>query len=261
MGTGGRVAAVIDLGDFFAPGMQYAAAKYAQRQLGGQPLVVRIARRLSESTLIDRAILAGSNLPVSLLTSGIAGVEAVNMPSCHPCERLGAAAVAAGAEWVVHIPANRPFIDPSLIDPLIAEALRSGECDYVGYASGTGDRRRAVRLTLAGEACHVDALRRLRPNVDQLPEDCLSVASWLENAPGAFHLNFIEVPSGLDRSDLRFSVEDEADWARAERLWRSVGDERCPWQTLMQRLSEHDWAAPAATGARSTRKLEPGQSS
>ena len=240
-----RIVAVIDLGDFFSPGAQYAAAKFAQRRLGGQPLVVRIARRLSESPRIAQVVIAGSNLPVSLLTSGIGGVQAVNMPSCHPCERLGAAAVRCGAEWVVHVPANRPFVDPALIDPLIHVALGSGEYDYVGYAAGSGEPPRAVPLTLAGEMCHVDTLRRLRPRVAHLPDEApLSIAAWLENAPGAFHLQLIQPPPALGRDNLRFSVEDEEDWARAERLYRSVGGDRWRWQTLMRRIDEAEWLGP-----------------
>lgn len=228
---------VIDLGDFDRPEVQLTAARFARRKLGGQPLINRMARRLSECALVDQVFIVGSNLPASMLTMGLAGVQSINMPSCHVCQRLGAAADASGADWVVYVPANRPFVDAELIDQLLAKAIKqSSECDYIGYASAAGDWRRMDHLGLAGEACHADTLRRLRRNVDRLPKDDngFSMAQWLENAPGAYHLKFIPVPAELDRCDLRFAVSNESDWDDAELLWETVRSDDSQWQELTQ---------------------------
>jgi spore coat polysaccharide biosynthesis protein SpsF (cytidylyltransferase family) len=244
-----RAIAVIDLGDFWHPEVRKSASRFAQRKLGGQPLIVRMARRLSECALVDQVFIVGSNLPSALLTSGIAGVRSINLPSCHVCERLCAAADESGAEWVVYVPANRPFIDATLVDLLLAKATRARECDYVGYASDAGDPRRVDHLGLTGEACHVDTLRRLRRNADRLPVcDGDSIASWLDSAPGAYHLKFIPVPSELDRDDLRFAVEDELDWDDVELLCETVNDEDSQWQELTQLvISNRDLRASMAT--------------
>ncbi len=233
--------AVIDLGDFSRPEVQSKAARFAQRKLGGQPLIIRMARRLSECALIDQVFIVGSNVPASLLTSGIAGVKSMNLPTSHVCERLCAAADVSEADWVVSLPANRPFIDATLVDQLVAKAIKTTECDYVGYASDEGDWRRMDHLGLAGEACHADTLRRLRRNADRLPsDDSGSIASWLENAPGAYHLKFIPVPTALDRHDLRFAVEDESDWDDAELLCETVNDCDSQWQDLAQLVISND---------------------
>ena len=235
MSTNSCATAVIDLGDFSRPEMQGTAARFAQRKLGGLPLVVRMARRLSDCAQIDQVFIVGSNVPSSLLTSGIAGISSLNLPTAHVCERLCAAVDKSGAEWVVCVPANRPFVDATLIDQLLSRAKQLCDCDYVGYASCAGDWRRMDHLGLAGEACHADTLRRLRRNADRLPEEqCGSIASWLESAPGAYHLKFIAVPSELDRDDLRFAVEDESDWDDAQLLCETVGDEDSQWQQLTQ---------------------------
>lgn len=235
-----RAIAVIDLGDFSRPEVQMSAARFARRKLGGQPLITRMARRLSECELVDEVFIVGSSVPTSLLTSGISCVQSLNLPAKHVCERLCAAADASGAEWVVCVPANRPFVDATLVDQLLAKATKSTECDYVGYASDDGDWRRMVRLGLAGEACHVDTLRRLRRNSDRLPDEnggC--IASWLEKSPGAYHLKFIPVPAALDRDDLRFAVEDESDWDDAELLCETVSNEDSQWQELTQLLTSN----------------------
>jgi spore coat polysaccharide biosynthesis protein SpsF (cytidylyltransferase family) len=200
-----------------------------------------MARRLSDCALVDEVFIVGANVPSSLLTSGIAGVQSINLPKSHVCERLCAAADASGADWVVCVSANRPFVDATLIDQLLARATKSSECDYVGYASDDGDWRRMVRLGLAGEACHVDTLRRLRRNADRLPsEDGGCIASWLEKSPGAYHLKFIPVPTALDRNDLRFAVEDESDWDDAELLCETVSDEDSQWQELTKLVISND---------------------
>lgn len=236
-----RAIAVIDLGDFSRPEVQKSACRFAQRKLGGQPLIVRMARRLSECELVDQVFIVGSNIPSSLLTSGIAGVRSMNLPTSHVCERLCAAADSCEADWVVYVPANRPFIDATLVDLLIAKATRTRECDYVGYASDAGDPRRVDHLGLTGEACHVDTLRRLRRNADRLPvTDGGSIASWLDSAPGAYHLKFIPVPSELDRDDLRFAVEDELDWDDVELLCETVSDDDSQWRELTQLVIAND---------------------
>jgi spore coat polysaccharide biosynthesis protein SpsF (cytidylyltransferase family) len=241
MSTNSYATAVIDLGDFSRPEMQGAAARFAQRKLGGLPLIVRMARRLSECAQIDQVFVVGSNVPSSLLTSGIAGVRSLNLPSCHVCERLSAAVDQSGAEWVVVVPANRPFVDATLIDQLLSRARQLGDCDYIGYSSCAGDWRRMDQLGLAGEACHADTLRRLRRNSDRLPqEQCQSIASWLRDAPGAYHLKFIPVPSELDRDDLRFAVEDESDWDDAQLLCETLREEDSQWQQLTQLLMGND---------------------
>jgi spore coat polysaccharide biosynthesis protein SpsF (cytidylyltransferase family) len=227
--------AVIDLGDFLCPEVQPSASRFAERKLGGQPLVVRMARRLSECARVDQIFVTGSNIPSSFLISGLAGIELMNFPSVHVCQRLAAAADQAEAEWVVYVPANRPFVDPTLIDQLLARVAQTNECDYIAYGSPDGNWRRMDDLGLAGEVCHADTLRRLRRNADRLPEpSCGSFASWLEHAPGAYHLKYVPVPAELDRCDLRFAVSNETDWDDAELLCETVTGEDSPWQELTQ---------------------------
>ncbi len=227
--------AVIDLGDFSRPGMEAAATRYAARRIGGQPLVVRMARRISDCTLVTEVVIVGSNIPSSLLTSGIAGFATINLPTCHISERLCNVVDRFGVDWVFVVPGNQPFVDSALIDQLLSRALKSTECDYVGYASNVGDSRRISNLGLAGEACHSDTLRRLRRNADRLPADEIgSIASCLQHAPGVYQLKFVPLPDALDRADLRFAIENEIDWDDAQLLCETVSQEDAEWQQIAQ---------------------------
>ena len=234
--------AVIDLGDFTRPEVQATASRFAQRRLGGQTLIMRMARRVTECELIDAVYVVGSSVPSSLLNGGIPGVESMNLPSMHTCERLAMAADAADTDWVVYLPANRPFVDAVLVDQLVSAASRAGDCDYVGYGSEAGDCTRMQQLGLAGEVCHIDTLRRLRRNADRLSSDSQRgmIANWFGSAPGAYHLKFIPLPRALDRDDLRFAVEDETDWDDVELLCETVSDDDSQWDQLTQLVSSNN---------------------
>lgn len=242
MPTQSRAIAVIDLGDFSRPEIQATVSRFAQRRLGGQTLIMRMARRITECELVDSVLLVGSIVPASLLSGGIPGVQSLNLPSMHACERLAMAADSADAEWVVCMPANRPFVDAVLIDQLISAAMKSGECDYVGYGNHPEDCARIDQLGLAGEVCHVDTLRRLRRNADRLAADCdqAVIANWLATAPGVYQLKFIPLPTQLDRDDLRFTVTDETDWDDVELLCETVSDTDSQWDQLTKLVSSND---------------------
>lgn len=231
--------AVLDIGDCNSPQMQQLAGRYAARRLGGHSLAYRIARRLSEATRIENVLVTGCNLPTSVVT-GI-GFPVLDLPFNHVCERLAAAADSVNADWVVYVPGNRPFIDPALVDCLVSKALSSdSDHDYVGFHGKDGNWDRIRQLGVAGEVCHADALRRLRRNIDRLlySPDELSLAGWLNSAPGAYQLKFVSIPHQLDRHDLRFSIEDESDWELAELLSDYVGDE-LEWQMLTNLIHDN----------------------
>ncbi len=237
-----RSIAVIDVGDCRSEDAQRVASRFAARQLGGQPVPLRIARRLSEAARINQVVITGSRMPAGLLTAGLAGIEVLELPYSHVCERLAAAADACSADWVAYVPGNRPFVDPTLIDCLLTRAHQAAvELDYVGYC-GSGDGWQQVRrLGLAGEVCHADALRRLRRNVDRLScdPDELSLAGWLQSAPGTYHLKFVAVPEGLDCEDWRFAIEDENDWEYAQLFSDHMRDDRTEWQLLTELVRDN----------------------
>lgn len=229
-----RAVAVVDLGNCESAAIPSCAARFAHRQINGQPLIRRVAGRISESQLVRQVYVSGAGIPSRILTSGIPGAELLNVPHSHVLERLAVAADRSEAEWVVYVPGNRPFVDPVLVDRLLGEAQRHGECDYVGFFSTCGGWERMQRLGLAGEICHADSLRRLRRNIDRLAycdqDACL--ASHFQDAPGVFQMRFIPVPPELDRADLRFEVQSEQDWDDIQLLSDTIRSEETHWQRL-----------------------------
>lgn len=229
-----KAVAVIDVGDCTNEDQSNSVARYAQRSLRGQSVLSRVARRISEAAMVGNVAITGGNIPARVLTAGISGTTVLNLPHSHVTERLALAADRTDSEWVVYLPANRPFVDPVLIDRLLCEAMQHNECDYVGYFSTGGGWRRMQHLGLAGEICHTDALRRLRRNVDRLAycEGESSLAAFFQDAPGSYQMRFIPVPPELDRSDLRFAIESENDWHDIQLLSDTVPNDNTHWQPL-----------------------------
>ncbi len=229
-----RAVAVIELGNCAAPSGNAPVAKFAERNLKGQSLISRMVRRLSDSLLVDDIVISGEQLPSTILTSGIPGALVLDLAHTHVIERLAAAADRTDSEWVVFLPGNQPFVDPVLIDRLLSEAGRASDCDYVGFFSPRGGWHRMQELGLAGEICHADALRRLRRNLDRLvvAEDTMCLSSWFQDAPGVYQMRFIPVPPELDRDDLRFAVQCERDWDKAQILCDSIAIDETQWQPL-----------------------------
>lgn len=230
--SGMNCVAAIDLGRTQCEGPNWS--RFSQRRIAGQPLVLRMGRRLSESQWVSNVYAVGCELSTRELTQLHGVVQPISLPDCHLVERLCAVVDRTDADWVVYVPANRPFVDAQLIDGLLARAQQHSQCDYIGYTSSSAGHRRSNALGLAGEVCHADTLRRLRRNVDRLRDWEGSIASELGNAPGAYHLKFVDLPRELDRDDLRFSVEDESDWDELQLICDSVCEDDADWHRVAQ---------------------------
>jgi spore coat polysaccharide biosynthesis protein SpsF (cytidylyltransferase family) len=232
-----QAVAVIDLGMCDQPG-ERLALRYVQRSLKGQSLLRRMVRQLQESQLVQNLCISGAAIPDSIGGAGIPGTELLNLPQSHLIDRLAAAAERSQAEWIVYVRGNRPFVDPVLVDRLLAEAQRHDECDYVGFFSKAGGWRRMAHLGLAGEVCHVDSLRRLRRHIEPLmllrDDGCL--VTFFQDAEGVFQMRFIAVPTELDRSDLRFAVESEDDWDDIQSLGDALPADEMQWQKIAMRV-------------------------
>ncbi|WP_372896586.1 hypothetical protein [Stieleria sp.] len=253
---GQRIVAVIDLGDHqlgddsLSGGaaaeredrrvdQPHPIQRFAHRRLAGQPLLLRMAARLSECQWVDEIYAVGCNLPDSMTQLNSAVIRPLSLPTCHLVERVGAIVDRTTPHWVFYVPANRPFIDAALVDGLLSKASKSEQGDYFGYTSTSQGRTPMEHLGLAGEVCHADAIRRLRRNADRLSPS-QTIAGCLEDAPGNYELNFVPVPDELDRCGLRFAIEDEHDWDEAHLVCESVREVDAGWQQVARLVSQKE---------------------
>ena len=140
--------------------------------LGGAPMVVRVAQRALQSGALRAVVAADSDSIVQACRAH--GIEAVLTREDHPsgsdrlaeaCELLGL----AGRDIVVNVQGDEPLIDPSLIDA-VAQLL--------------GERPEASMSTAAHVIDNIEDFRN--PNVVKVVLDAKSLALYFSRAPIAW---------------------------------------------------------------------------
>jgi len=137
--------------------------------IGGQPMVVRVAQR-AQASRASRVVVAADDARI-VQACAHAGVEAVLTDVSHPsgsdrlaqaCQLLGL----ADGELVVNVQGDEPLIEPSLIDA-VAALLES--------------RPEAVMSTAAHAIASIDEFRN--PNVVKVVVDAHDLALYFSRAP------------------------------------------------------------------------------
>jgi spore coat polysaccharide biosynthesis protein SpsF (cytidylyltransferase family) len=159
-------------------------------------------------------------------------------------DRFYRAAVLFGADPIVRITADCPFIDPGLISQVI-DLYRSGPHDHAGVAAGAG-------ASLLGEGRFPDGLdaecvsfaaleRAWREATDGPAREHVTFHIWRN--PGAFRCAVLR--SEGDYGHLRLTVDQEADYQLAVRLYDRLYDEACPFTLadVLKFLAENPDAA------------------
>ena len=183
--------------------------------LAGRPLIDWVLSRVMLSALVDRTVLATTDShlddELALYAAGL-GVVVYRGDENDVLGRVASAADEAGAEWVVRVCADSPFVDPGEIDRLI-EFYRSHQTDYAcnhqdrsgsGYPDGFG-----------AEILSMSLLRRLvADTVDPRQREHVTLHLW--DNPERFRLTPVPVPPELAYPDLRFDVDVPADLMRLD---------------------------------------------
>lgn len=202
------------------------------RLLGSKPVLDHVVRR---------ARVVGA--AVAVLTSDQTSDDAVASHAARadiPCfrgpeedvlERFRRATTYFGADPIVRLTADNPFIDPAVITACIA-----------WHQHGRHE------LSSTRELVRAEVVRRTAPlgmSVDVIEAAALVRAARQARAPwerehvipvffsGGFRVSLVDL--GLDPADLahRFSIDTEEDWRRAERLIETAGEDATLRQLAM----------------------------
>jgi len=145
--------------------------------------------------------------------------------------RMVSAAEALGADAIVRVCAEHPFVDPVLIDRLATTAEAHPHCDYIGFCSQNGRPALLTALESFGEWCRTDALRRADREAT-LPADREHVTRYVYSHPELFPLRFISVPRELERESARLAWDGDEAWEHALTLHDALGHEDVNWRRL-----------------------------
>lgn len=229
------------LGVVEIPTFSYASIAHslATRKFGNMPLFEWVARRVTEAMCIDQVlVVADPSLREVISPLLPPDVDAYFGEQSDPLARLAAAIRRAEATSVVRVRADRPFIDPSLIDRLICDSHAHPRCDYIGYMSRDGGPLMQSQLGVFAEWCSAESIfvadRSAANSLDRQQS-----TRYVSLHPEQFQLRFIPAPAEIDREDIRLAIDHEEDWEHAHVIFDALGPERLDWRCIAELLADH----------------------
>jgi spore coat polysaccharide biosynthesis protein SpsF (cytidylyltransferase family) len=201
-------------------------------EIGGVPLAAHPLRRLRLAQSLTEVVLATSDEPADDALAGLAedeGVRCVRGSEQDVLSRFLLAARETEAEAVVRVTGDCPFIDPGLVDEVVAELMgNAAKCDYASNVL-----RRTYPRGLDVEALFTDTLERAG-RLGRSPEAREHV-TWhvYRERPDLYLLRSVEL-DGEDFSALDWSVDTEEGLERARELYAGVSEADPPpsWRTI-----------------------------
>ncbi len=217
----------------------HAPSGFGTRRLGGKPLVEWVVRRVTDALLLDRVIVVTDAVlerTVRSLTPHDIAVFVSDQTDM--LAHVAAAARAYHAQQLVRVGLENPFVDPALIDRIVATANTHPGCDYIGYYSQTGHPVAHSSLGVFAEWARADAIFK----ADAMASDEVDrqqVTRFLYSHPELFQLRLIPAPTQLDRPDVRLTIQGEEDWEHAQLILDALGPDHLDWQEIAGLLASH----------------------
>jgi spore coat polysaccharide biosynthesis protein SpsF len=194
------------------------------RTLAGRPMLVRIVERVRACPAVARVVVATSDQDVDRPIRELCEHERIDCfaGSEHDVlDRFYRAARAFQGDPLIRITADCPLVDPTLLAKLIAFYERGG-FDHVGVATGAG----ALFVGpgrypdgLDAECFSLAALERAWRDATS-PADREHVTPYIWRHTDLFHSDQLKSP--VDYSQLRWTVDNEADLALIERIYEAL---------------------------------------
>jgi spore coat polysaccharide biosynthesis protein SpsF len=225
-------------------------AGIARRRFGGKTLLEWVVRRVGDSQQLSQIVVLCGDDPLSRTLADLAPSDVRTFVSHaeDPLGRLADAACQCRCDAVVHVSVSTPFIDPVMLDRLIAVGAGDDACDYAGYRLSDGRPAVESRMGVFSQWCRAAAVVRADHDA-RLPEERQTPTRHIYSHPEKFELRLLPAPAKLDRNDLCLAIQDEEDWEHVELILDALGPESLDWQYIMALLDRHpDLARPMRNG-------------
>jgi spore coat polysaccharide biosynthesis protein SpsF len=219
-----------------APGTKSAFA----RRLGGQSLLERLVRRLTDCERLDGVLVVISDCEEDETIFDLVPRDVPVLVSKRPdtLGRLCDAVDRYRPDAVVQVPACRLFVDPIFVDRLVITAAEHPAFDYISYCSRDGRPSILSPLGVFSEWCNSDAIRRAE-SLAVSRKDRDQPTRFLYSHPEQFRVRLIPAPAELDRDDLRLTVDHEEDWHHLHTFYDALGVEGFDWRRIADLLDQH----------------------
>jgi spore coat polysaccharide biosynthesis protein SpsF len=208
------------------------------RDIAGRPMidcVVERARRMSQT---DETVVATSTLEREQpLVEHLAmqNIPVVRGPEEDVMSRFVQATETYEAEAVVRLTSDCPLLMPEVSDQVV-RTFRESECDYV-----SNTLERTYPRGLDTEVLSSEALRDSDRKATS-PADREHVTRYVRKRPEQFRL--CPVTDETDRSDLRWTVDEESDLRLVRRIYETLGAQalEAEYEEVLGLIEEHpEW--------------------
>lgn len=187
------------------------------KPLAGRPMLAHTLERLGRCRRADGLVVAASDDPADDPIADF--LSAAKIPCFRGslddvAGRMAAAASAVGADSLVRICGDSPFIDPRIVDDAIATFM-SDRCDLVTNVSPRTFPR-GMSVEVIATSVLADIAGR-----DLTAAQREHVTTYFYDNPAEFGIVAVTRPDPLDAYG--FVVDEPADFERAEQLIASIG--------------------------------------
>ncbi|WP_251929714.1 cytidylyltransferase domain-containing protein [Salinibacter ruber] len=187
------------------------------REIRGRPMIDWVVGRADRISKLDETVVATSVLEQEkplVEHLGAQNVPVVRGPEEDVLARFVQAAETKDADAVVRITADCPLLMPEVSGQVIRSFVRQ-ECDY---ASNTIER--TYPRGLDTEVISTEALQKTDRKATS-SADREHVTRYVRRRPEQFRQ--CSVAAEIDRSDLRWTVDEEADLKLVRRIYEALG--------------------------------------
>jgi spore coat polysaccharide biosynthesis protein SpsF (cytidylyltransferase family) len=231
-------------------------AGIARRRFGGKSLLEWVVRHVSDALqLTSIAVVAGNDpLSRSLCELCPPDVPVSYGRSPDALGQLAAAVETFRCDSLVRVNVCNPFIDPVLIDSLVAAGQGDAACEFAAFQTADGRPAAHTSLGVCPEWLRGSAVLRAN-KLAVLAADREISTLFIAQHPELFATKTLPVPPRLDRADLQLAIHDEDDWHHVQELLDILGPESLDWQVIAG-LSQWPGARTRRSRTRSVRHGE-----
>jgi glutamate-1-semialdehyde 2,1-aminomutase len=186
------------------------------REISGQPLISVLLKRLARSRRLDEVVVAipeGATDDVLAEFLRANGYKTFRGSENDVLRRYLDAATASGADIVVRVTGDCPFIDPDVLDTVVESLVSSG----AEYASNIAPPTFPDGLDV--EVFQFSVLRRANLEANETPQR-EHVTPYLRES-GLFRT--VNVSNEVDHSDERWTVDEAGDLQVADAIMAQLG--------------------------------------
>lgn len=202
--------------------------------LGQQSMLGRVISAVQGASLVDEIWLATSKRAADDILEEEAkkqGIYVFRGSESDVLDRFYKAALESRPDNLVRVTGDNPFTYHGFIDEAIRELVHNSY-DYTRHINiPVGSGVEVFKFKVLEEAAHSAILNEEREHI----------TLYINNKRDAFKIGLLEAESGLDRSDLRLTVDTEEDYMLARAIVHFLGEQCRDLKRIIELLDQQPW--------------------